>query len=56
MYVCYSINVMKCPKCNSSHINKIGSRITVKGKKARLQCQDCGKTFYAETKKIEGGE
>jgi len=37
---------MRCPECGSDHTNKCGYRITRKGKKPRLQCQECGKTFY----------
>ena len=44
---------MKCPnsKCNSSHIVKAGFKVTVKGRKQRFQCQDCGRTFY-ENKEV----
>jgi transcription elongation factor Elf1 len=37
-----------CPHCNSETVYKIGFRPTLKGKKQRFQCYNCGKSFYAE--------
>jgi transposase-like protein len=39
-------NSVKCPECGSTHIIKMGWRITRHGRKRRLQCQKCGRTFY----------
>jgi len=37
---------MKCPECGNNHFNKIGFKVTLEGKKQRIQCQECGKTYY----------
>jgi len=42
---------MRCPRCKSKHIVKIGTIVTRKGKKQRFKCQKCGTTFYARRKK-----
>jgi len=45
---------MICPSCGSSESRKMGYSITLKeGKKPRLQCTKCGKTYYPP--KIHGG-
>jgi transposase-like protein len=44
-----------CPTCNSSNLQKDGSRKTLIGKKQRWLCQDCGKKFVLEpVQKIKG--
>jgi len=40
----------KCPECNSEKIIKAGFNVTRKGKKQKLKCQDCGRTFYPPQK------
>jgi transposase-like protein len=41
-----------CKKCGSANVVKFGKVPTVNdGKKQRLRCQDCGKTFYFEIEK-----
>ena len=42
-----------CPYCEGKRITKAGLRPTVKGKKQRYKCQECGKTFYQEETKNE---
>jgi len=44
---------MVCEKCGSNKTVKIGFRVTSKGKKQRIQCQDCGKTFYEPKEMIK---
>ena len=40
-----------CKKCKSVNVVKFGNIPTVNaGKKQRLRCQDCGRTFYREIK------
>ena len=39
---------MKCPHCRSKKIVKTGFKVTTKGRKQRLQCNNCGRTFYKE--------
>lgn len=40
-----------CKKCKSDNVAKFGSIPTVNaGKKQRYRCQDCGKTFYKDSK------
>lgn len=40
---------MNCPYCNNEKTVKLGFRMTLKeGKKQRMQCMHCGKTFYAQ--------
>lgn len=46
-----STNGDNCPECDSSKVFKQGTRITVTGqKKAKMQCQDCGKWFQKNIK------
>jgi transposase-like protein len=47
---------MECPECKSVKIYKFGSSMTRQGRKKRVQCQDCGKTFYNEEVKNEQTE
>ena len=35
-----------CPECGSFSVRKLGFGITREGKKQRLQCKNCGRTFY----------
>jgi transposase-like protein len=35
-----------CKYCGSIRVNKLGFVPTVKGKKRRYICRDCGHTFY----------
>jgi transposase-like protein len=35
-----------CVECGSVFTQKIGTRMTRKGKKQRYFCRNCGKTFY----------
>lgn len=43
-----------CPECHKNHIVSWGDNVTIKdGKKPRLKCQDCGKTFYKKVKSEE---
>ncbi len=43
---------MKCPECGSQHVVKAGYKITVhQGRKAKVQCQNCGRTFYPGARK-----
>lgn len=45
----YMENRLKCPKenCQSEHVVSHGTVTTVKkGKRQRMKCQECGKTFY----------
>ncbi len=37
---------MNCLRCKSIKIQKFGKVPTVKGKKQRYRCGDCGHTFY----------
>ena len=43
---------MVCPVCKSTKTVKIGFRVTSSGKKQRIQCQDCAKTFYQDENKL----
>jgi len=51
------MSTMKCPFCKSPRVNRAGYRATVsEGRKPRLQCLMCGKTFYpAAMAACEGG-
>jgi len=45
---------MKCPVCGSEHVIKYGYKMTVsQGKKQRLQCQDCGHSFYVKIGEVK---
>ena len=38
---------MTCPNCGNADTRKMGYSITLnEGKKPRLQCKKCGKTYY----------
>ena len=39
---------MQCPFCKSKHVVKAGYKVLVGRKRARVQCQECGKTAYAD--------
>lgn len=39
---------VKCPRCNSPRIWKYGFVPTIKGRKIRYKCTDCGHSFYKE--------
>ena len=44
-----------CPQCNSTQIQKFGTRKTIMGLKQRLKCNDCGKRFVnSPVSKIKG--
>jgi len=45
-----NVSGIHCPNCRSSYIHRIGLIPTKQGKKARLRCVDCGKTFYEKKK------
>lgn len=49
---------MRC-KCGSTHLVKSGFRVTRTGKRQRMHCQNCGRSFYSDkgnkTKKSKGG-
>lgn len=40
---------MKCKYCNSERLQKIGFIPTIKGKKQRYRCSECGHTFYGDS-------
>jgi len=46
---------MQCPYCKSKHISKAGYKVLVGKKRARVQCQECGRTFYADDAKPKRG-
>lgn len=35
-----------CPYCKNEKIQKVGKYATVKGKKQRYKCTECGRSFY----------
>jgi transposase-like protein len=37
---------VKCPKCQSTEIWKVGFVPTIKGRKDRFKCTRCAHTFY----------
>ena len=37
---------VKCPKCNSKQIWKVGFQPTKEGRKDRFKCTKCAHTFY----------
>jgi len=44
---------MKCPECRSSHVVKCGFKMTRSGRKQRLTCQNCGRSFYGVEPKTD---
>ena len=44
---------VKCPECGSTHVWKTGTVLTRKGRKARLKCQECARSFYAPEPKAK---
>lgn len=42
---------MRCPRCKSTHIVKIGMIVNRYGKRQRFKCWECGTTFYANKSK-----
>lgn len=44
---------LNCPKCNSKKLTKNGFRMTMTGKKQRMQCQKCGGHILVEEKKVK---
>jgi hypothetical protein len=40
-----NLKTVACPNCNTKSLRKYGFSITIKGKKQRYQCKDCGHTF-----------
>lgn len=42
-----------CPHCGSIKVIKHGFNRTVVGKFQRLQCQECGHTFYGDNKEAK---
>ena len=39
---------VKCPECGSDKIWGVGMVPARKGKKHRMKCSECARTFYAE--------
>lgn len=46
--------IQKCV-CGSGKLNKAGYAVTRKGRKPRMKCQSCGRSFYAK-KQATGGK
>ncbi len=43
-----------CPKCGHNHTVGYGYTRKLDGFWARRKCMGCGKTFYSDTKPVEG--
>lgn len=45
----------ECPECRSKETVRHGFNTTKHGKFRRRKCNDCGHTFYEETKEVGDG-
>lgn len=37
----------RCPECGAVHVIRYGFRVTRRGRRQVLKCQECGRVFYA---------
>ena len=46
--------VLRCRYCKSTNLDKAGFKVLVGEKRAKVQCQECGRTFYAGDADVVG--